>query len=95
MYLFGFGIPLILHHSSIFLKGQLDRVFIYHKFSEEDLGLYAMGAQIAMILAIVVQALNKATLPYFYEALKQKKLMSAISTNGRCMPYLLYHYLLL
>ncbi|STY63449.1 flippase [Mannheimia haemolytica] len=74
LYLLGFGIPLILHHSSIFLKGQLDRVFIYHKFSEADLGLYAMGAQIAMILAIVVQALNKATLPYFYEALKQKKI---------------------
>lgn len=73
-YLFSFGLPLILHNSSIFLKGQLDRVFIYHKFSEADLGLYAMGAQIAMILAIVIQALNKATLPYFYEALKQKKI---------------------
>lgn len=73
-YLLGFGVPLILHHSSIFVKGQLDRVFIYHKFSEADLGLYAMGAQIAMILAIVIHALNKATLPYFYEALKQKKI---------------------
>ncbi|QLB16744.1 Lsg locus protein 1 [Mannheimia varigena] len=74
LYLLGFGVPLILHHSSIFIKGQLDRVFIYHKFSEADLGLYAMGAQIAMILAIVIHALNKATLPYFYEALKQKKI---------------------
>ncbi|MDY2947580.1 MAG: flippase [Mannheimia varigena] len=74
LYLLGFGVPLILHHSSIFVKGQLDRVFIYHKFSEADLGLYAMGAQIAMILAIVIHALNKATLPYFYEALKQKKI---------------------
>lgn len=73
-YLFGFGFPLILHHSSLFLKGQLDRIFIYHKFSEADLGLYAMGAQIAFILAIVIQALNKATIPYFYEALKQKKI---------------------
>lgn len=73
-YILGFGLPLILHHSSIFLKGQLDRIFIYHKFSEADLGLYAMGAQIAMILAIVIHALNKATLPYFYEALKQKKI---------------------
>ncbi|AHG78083.1 flippase [Mannheimia varigena] len=74
LYLLGFGVPLILHHSSIFVKGQLDRVFIYHKFSDADLGLYAMGAQIAMILAIVIHALNKATLPYFYEALKQKKI---------------------
>lgn len=73
-YVLGFGLPLILHHSSMFLKGQLDRIFIYHKFSEADLGLYAMGAQIALILTIVIQALNKATLPYFYEALKQKRI---------------------
>ncbi|VEI44564.1 lipopolysaccharide biosynthesis protein [Actinobacillus equuli] len=33
-----------------------------------------MGAQIAAILMILLQALNKATLPYFYEGLKQKQL---------------------
>lgn len=74
LYLLGFGLPLILHHSSLFLKGQLDRIFIYHRFSEADLGLYAMGAQIAAILMIIIQALNKAILPYFYESLKQKKI---------------------
>lgn len=57
-----------------FLKGQLDRIFIYHKFSETDLGLYAMGAQLALIVSIAIQALNKAIIPYFYEALKQKKI---------------------
>lgn len=74
IYILSFGLPLILHHSSIFLKGQLDRIFIYHKFSESDLGLYAMGAQMAMILAVVIQALNKATVPYLYEGLKSGKI---------------------
>ena len=74
-YILGFGLPLILHHASFFLKGQLDRIFIYHKFSEIDLGLYAMGAQLALVVSIAIQALNKAIIPYFYEALKQKKLV--------------------
>ncbi|CBW30062.1 lipooligosaccharide flippase LsgA [Haemophilus influenzae] len=74
-YILGFGLPLILHYASFFLKGQLDRIFIYHKFSETDLGLYAMGAQLALIVSIAIQALNKAIIPYFYESLKQKKLV--------------------
>ncbi|WP_373819032.1 flippase [Glaesserella sp.] len=73
-YVIGFGAPLILHHASIFLKGQLDRIFIYHKFSEADLGLYAMGAQLAAILMILIQAVNKALIPHLFEALKQKKI---------------------
>ena len=31
-----------------------------------------MGAQLALIVSIAIQALNKAIIPYFYEALKQK-----------------------
>ena len=74
-YILGFGLPLILHYASFFLKGQLDRIFIYHKFSETDFGLYAIGAQLALVVSIAIQALNKAIIPYFYEALKQKKLV--------------------
>ena len=31
-----------------------------------------MGAQLALIVSIAIQALNKAIIPYFYESLKQK-----------------------
>lgn len=72
IYLLGFGLPLILHQVSWFLRGQLDRIFIYHQFSETDLGLYAMGAQIAGILMILIQAINKALVPYLYENLKKQ-----------------------
>lgn len=71
-YILSFGIPLILHNASLFLKGQLDRIFIFYQFSQADLGLYAMGAQIAAILMIVLQAINKATIPYLFEGLKQQ-----------------------
>ena len=33
LYIFSFGIPLILHQSSFFIKGQLDRLFIYEQYT--------------------------------------------------------------
>lgn len=71
MYIWGFGLPLLLHHGSIFARGQLDRIFIYHQFSEKDLGLYAMGATVASIASVGIMAINKATVPYYYEGLKK------------------------
>lgn len=62
---------MIFHHGSFFIKGQLDRVFIFHRFSEAELGLYAMGAQIASILSVFILAINKALVPYLFEKLKQ------------------------
>lgn len=73
-YVMAFGFPMIFHHSSFFIKGQLDRIFIFHRFSGTDLGLYAMGAQIASILAVVIMAVNKATVPYLFEKLKHGKI---------------------
>lgn len=74
VYLFAFGVPLILHNVSLFLKGQLDRIFIFHQYSQTELGLYAMGAQVAAILMVVLQAINKALVPYFFEGLKQNRI---------------------
>ncbi|MFU0882063.1 oligosaccharide flippase family protein [Kluyvera cryocrescens] len=74
MYLLGFGIPLIFHQASGFLKGQLDRLLIYHNFSAGDLGIYAAAFQIASIFSILLMAVNKAGVPYYYEAIKNKKI---------------------
>ncbi|OOR98095.1 flippase [Canicola haemoglobinophilus] len=74
LYLLGFGIPLVLHHTSGFIKGQIDRVFIYHKFTDADLGLYSMGAQLSSVLMICIMAINKATIPYIFDSLKNKRI---------------------
>ncbi|MBR0574437.1 MULTISPECIES: oligosaccharide flippase family protein [Pasteurellaceae] len=73
-YFMGFGLPLIFHHGSFFIKGQLDRFFIYHKYSEGELGIYAMGANLALVVSTLVLAVNKAVIPYYFEALKNNKL---------------------
>lgn len=74
LYLLTLGFPMIFHHMSFYIKGQVDRIFIYHKFSEIDLGLYAMGANLATVLMVLINAVNKATLPYYYEGIKLNKI---------------------
>ena len=74
LYVFSFGIPLILHQSSFFIKGQLDRLFIYEQYSKAELGIYSAGVQVAAVLPIALMALNKAIVPYYYGKLKDKTL---------------------
>ncbi|WP_427837977.1 oligosaccharide flippase family protein [Acinetobacter baumannii] len=73
-YIFSFGLPLILHQSSFFIKGQLDRIFIYQQYSKAELGIYSAGVQIAAVLPIILMALNKAIVPYYYQGLKDNSL---------------------
>ena len=73
-YILAFGLPLLLHHASGFVKGQLDRIIIYRMYSAAELGVYAAALQLAGILSIILMAVNKATMPYYYHAIEQKKL---------------------
>ena len=50
-YVMSFGFPMIFHHGSFFIKGQLDRIFIFHRFSEAELGLYAMSANCIYLIS--------------------------------------------
>ncbi|MDI9691639.1 flippase [Acinetobacter baumannii] len=85
LYIFSFGLPLILHQSSFFIKGQLDRILIYQQYSKADLGIYSAGVQIAAVLPIVLMALNKAIVPYYYQGLKNNSL-----TVAKIKKYTLY-----
>lgn len=73
-YVLTFGLPLVLHHASGFVKGQLDRIVIYQHYPAEQLGIYSAGLQLASILSILLLAVNKATVPHYYQALKQGSL---------------------
>ena len=88
LYIFSFGIPLLLHQSSFFIKGQLDRLFIYEQYSKAELGIYSAGVQVAAILPIILMAINKAIVPYYYQNLKEKKLsiQSIKKYTLICMP---------
>ncbi|WP_442779790.1 oligosaccharide flippase family protein [Enterobacter cancerogenus] len=69
-YNFAYGLPLLLHQLSFFAKGQVDRLLIYKMFSASTLGVYSVGYQLASILAILLMAINKATVPYYYDYIR-------------------------
>lgn len=70
-YNFTFGLPLLLHQFSFFAKGQIDRLLIYKMFSASVLGVYSVGYQLASILAVFLMAINKATVPYYYDYIRK------------------------
>lgn len=76
-YIFAFGVPLLLHHASGFVKGQLDRIVIYQQYPAEQLGIYSAALQLASIASVFLMSVNKATVPHYYEALKKGSLHAA------------------
>jgi O-antigen/teichoic acid export membrane protein len=64
------GIPLIVHVVSASLFMMSDRLFISYYLGNEALGIYAVGAQVAMIALIVQQSFNQAWVPYLFKNLK-------------------------
>lgn len=73
-YILVFGAPLIFHQLSIYAKGAMDRVLIdeFSNVSNKELGLYAAAYQLSSIIQIVLVSINKAVVPYYYQALKNK-----------------------
>ncbi len=64
------GTPLIIHVVSGALFMMSDRLFISYYLGNEELGVYAVGAQVAMIAMIVQQSFNQAWVPYLFKNLK-------------------------
>lgn len=73
-YIFSFGLPLVFHHISSILKTQSDKLLIYNQYSSRELGIYAAAYQIAAIFTVLLMAINKATLPYYFEGIKNKQI---------------------
>lgn len=69
-YVVSFGLPLIIHQSSLYFKGQFDRLLISHSFSINDLASYTAAFQLASVVSVGIMALNKALIPYYFEACK-------------------------
>ncbi|MDT3306364.1 oligosaccharide flippase family protein [Shewanella vaxholmensis] len=73
-YLISFGIPLIIHQLSILVKGQFDRFVVYNSYSSDVLGKYAVAYQVSSVIFVILMALNKAIVPYYFSALKNKRI---------------------
>lgn len=64
-----FGAPLLPAGLSIYLMSTIDRWFVQHYNGEEALGIYAVGAKFAIIIALATDAFRKAWWPIALDAM--------------------------
>lgn len=69
-YLLSFGAGLVFHQLALFGKSFFDRIIISSQFSDEELGIYSIGYQVASVLQVLFVAINTAIVPYFYQSMK-------------------------
>jgi O-antigen/teichoic acid export membrane protein len=62
-----FGIPIAFHLLGGIIHGSIDRLILERFVSFEQLGIYTLGYQIGMVMGIVVDAVNKAWQPNYFE----------------------------
>tara|TARA_R110000868_G_scaffold345769_2_gene606867 strand:+ start:195 stop:1448 length:1254 start_codon:yes stop_codon:yes gene_type:complete len=75
-----FGVPLLPHALSTWVRTGIDRVFLTMLISTTATGLYTVGFQIASVIMVITTAFNKAYTPFLFEKLKditlpQKKIL--------------------
>lgn len=68
-----FGIPLVPHILGIFLLSAVDRFVIHTQLGLGKVGIYMVAAQLAMGMAIVFDAINKAYVPWLFERLQRNR----------------------
>ena len=69
-YALTFNIPLIPYYLSQSIFNVSDRIMIDHFWGKSDSGIYGSSYTLAMILTIVLNALNNSYLPWLYRKIK-------------------------
>ena len=64
-----FGVPLIPHVLGLFLLNAVDRVVINAELGLEKAGIYMVAVQLAAVMGIFCDAINKAYVPWLFERL--------------------------
>ncbi len=69
-----FGLPLIPHSLGVWIMSGIDRLFINNMVGVDATGLYTVGFQFGMIIAILGQSFNKSWYPFLFKKLKENVL---------------------
>ena len=64
-----FAIPLIPHVAGVFFISMADRFFIAGELGIAQAGIYMLAAQLATVVSLVHESINRAFLPWLYEKL--------------------------
>lgn len=64
-----FGLPIIPHAMSFWIRSGVDRLYITHFIDEAATGLYATGFQFGVLISFVTYSFNNAFAPFIYKQL--------------------------
>lgn len=67
-----FNIPLIPHYLSSMILGHADRIMIGAMVGKSEAALYSVAYNIALMMNIVISAVNASFTPYMYKSIKSK-----------------------
>lgn len=66
-----FGVPLVPHVAGLFVLAAADRLVINRELGLAHAGIYMVAVQLAMSMAIVFDAINRAYVPWLFERLSR------------------------
>lgn len=64
-----FGIPLLPHTLSIWIRSAIDRILLTKYFGIEVAGIYSTGFQFGLLISFLTLAFNNAYIPFLYQNL--------------------------
>ncbi len=71
-YILFFGLPLIPHALSFWVRSGIDRIYITKFIGEAATGLYSTGFQFGLLISFLTMSFNNAFVPYLYKQLSEK-----------------------
>ncbi|TCD46268.1 capsid assembly protein [Streptococcus sp. X16XC17] len=66
------SLPLIFHQLGHLVLNQLDRIMIWKMLSVKEVAIYSFGYTMGMIIQTVLNSINMAWIPWFFEAKKKE-----------------------
>lgn len=86
-----FSLPLIFHTLGGHLIGFSDRFFILFMLGLNNVGIYSVGYQIGMVIALLQNSFNQAWVPFFFQKLKE----NSQKTNKKIVKITYIYFLLI
>ena len=68
-----FSVPLVFHSVGSSLLSFSDRFFILFMLGLSNVGIYSVGYQIGMVIALLQNSFNQAWVPFFFQKLNEDK----------------------
>jgi O-antigen/teichoic acid export membrane protein len=76
-----FGLPLIPHSLSFWVRSGIDRIYITKFIDETATGLYATAFQFGILISFLTLSFNNAFVPYLYKMLTEQNVITLIKNK--------------